>query len=235
VYWINLPTVGATQIYCIMNTAYSGGGWMMAIKGASSATAATQAPSATFSYSASYWTTTANISTTSYDRSNTDAKFDTYNYFPATDWMAIWPDVGYNGGDIPSSQVSTGWTWVELNAVGAPMPILNFFNKGIQITKLSNNYGFTGTNPQVINSSKFNSNIWTAQGGFNWYGINYLGNGSNYVRWGFAWNNETDQGSNDVRGGIGLISPAWSAGDNIGCCQTTTGLNRGMRFEWYVR
>ena len=29
VYWINLPTAGPTQTYCIMDPAYDGGGWMM--------------------------------------------------------------------------------------------------------------------------------------------------------------------------------------------------------------
>jgi hypothetical protein len=235
VYWINLPTVGATQIYCLMNWVWSGGGWMMAMKGYSAATSAGVLSSTTFSYSASYWTTANNLNPSDTTRNNADAKFDTFNYFPATDWMAIWPDVGYNGGDIPTSLVNTGWIWVELNAVGATMPVLNFYNMGIQITKLSNGVVYSGTNPQVTNSLKFNLNIWSAQSGFNWYGLNYLGNSSNLMRWGFAWNNENDQGSNDVRGGIGMIAPAQSAGDNLGCCTSSNGLNRGMRFEWYVR
>jgi hypothetical protein len=47
VYWINLPYVGPTQVYCLLNPAVNGGGWMMAMK----ATTGT-----TFSYSSAYWT-----------------------------------------------------------------------------------------------------------------------------------------------------------------------------------
>jgi hypothetical protein len=34
VYWINLPAVGATRVYCIMDSRVDGGGWMMAMKSA---------------------------------------------------------------------------------------------------------------------------------------------------------------------------------------------------------
>ena len=50
VYWINLPTVGATQCYCLMDSNYDGGGWTLAMK-------ATNDPGTTFKYSANYWTT----------------------------------------------------------------------------------------------------------------------------------------------------------------------------------
>jgi hypothetical protein len=57
------------------------------------------------------------------------------------------------------------------------------------------------------------------------------------MRWGFAWNNETDQSSNDVSSGIGMVSNYgdYSAGDKINCCQINTGINRSARVEIYVR
>jgi hypothetical protein len=55
------------------------------------------------------------------------------------------------------------------------------------------------------------------------------------MRWGWGWNNEADQGSNDYWGGIGFGQNApnnYSAGDwgNLG-----TGDTRRLRFEWWVR
>jgi len=92
VYWINLPNVGPTQIYCLMDNVYNGGGWMMAMK----ATTGT-----TFNYDANYWTSSNNLNPSAYNRNNGDAKFDTMNYFPAKDMMAIWPDITTGtGGSI---------------------------------------------------------------------------------------------------------------------------------------
>jgi hypothetical protein len=230
VYWINLPTVGPTQIYCIMNPDVGGGGWMMAMK----ATRGT-----TFQYSSNYWTTNNNLNTSDTTRSNADAKFDTFNYFPATDWMAIFPDAGYNGGDLLSG-LGLAWTWIELNAVNMAIPPSTWFSYGIQYTKLNNGVGYYQTNPTPSASSKYNSSIWTSQTGFQWYGFNYTSSNNpanNNVRWGWGWNDQTDQNSNDVRGGIGMGFP-YSAGDNAsgaGGGGTTVGLNRSMRFEMYVR
>lgn len=47
------------------------------------------------------------------------------------------------------------------------------------------------------------------------------------MRWGFAWNNETDQSSDDISSGIGMGTGygQYSAGDKVNCCATTTGIN----------
>ncbi len=224
IYWINLPTVGAVQIFCIMDAAYAGGGWMLALK-------ATRAN--TFPYLSTYWTDkTTTLNTGDFTRNDSDAKFHTFNYFLATDWMALWPDAGFNGGDIPLT--SGGWSWVELNAVGSTISCADFFAGNTTVTKLSNGVGYTATNPIPINSQKFSSSIWSSQSGFQFYGINYKSSitpTSNNVRWGWGWNDQADQLSNDYRGGIGLSAlSAYSAGDNGG-----SGLNRSMRVEWYVR
>ena len=73
------------------------------------------------------------------------------------------------------------------------------------------------------------------QVGYTFYGFNYTGNSGAKVRWGFAWNNEADQNSNDVSGGIGMQYGSYSAGDYIGCCQSQYGMNRKARVELYIR
>lgn len=116
VYWIDLPTVGPTQIYCIMNSAYDGGGWMMAMK----ATRGT-----TFNYSSNYWTTANTLNPSQTNTNDGDAKFHTMNYFPAKDMMAIFPDMS-NGGSIAGS--TRGWTWLEKNFVEYLASQLTFNN-----------------------------------------------------------------------------------------------------------
>lgn len=227
VYWINLPTVGATQIYCIMNSAYAGGGWMLAMK----ATRGT-----TFSYGSAYWTSTGTLNPSDNTRNDADAKYSTFDYFHTTDCMAIFPDTVSSGGDLPAS-LSTGWVWVENNAFGVSVPLSRWFSSGIQLAKLSNGVIYGGTNPIPINSPKYNAAVWSRQEGFQWYGFNYKssGQGASYIRWGWGWNNEADQNSNDYWGGIGFNTGGtnnYSAGDwgNLG-----TGDARRLRFEWWVR
>jgi len=222
VYWINLPVVGPTQIYCILNTDCAGGGWMLAMKGTRGTT---------FNFDSTYWTTTNTLNAYQTNRNDGDAKFDTFNYFPSDDWLAIFPDVSV-GGDVSGGY--GGWTWVENNAVGKKS-VREFYASPTQITKLSNGVDYPATNPSPTGSSKFNYSIWSTQNGFQWYGINYTTFDLKSVRWGFAWNNEANQSSNDVTGGIGLKYASYSAGDAFNCCQASTGVNRTMRFEWYVR
>ena len=222
VYWINLPVVGPTQVYCILNTDCAGGGWMLAMKGTRGTT---------FNFDSTYWTTTNTLNAYQTNRNDGDAKFDTFNYFQSDDWLAIFPDVSV-GGDVSGGY--GGWTWVENNAVGKKS-VREFYASPTQITKLSNGVDYPATNPSPTGSSKFNYSIWSTQNGFQWYGINYTTFDLKSVRWGFAWNNEANQASNDVTGGIGLKYASYSAGDAFNCCQASTGVNRTMRFEWYVR
>jgi hypothetical protein len=237
VYWINLPTAGPTQVYCILNPAYDGGGWMMAMK----ATTGT-----TFNYSANYWTTANTLNPTETNRNNGDAKFNSMNYFQSKDMMAIWPDIS-NGGSIPSSTL--GWTWLQNN-----------FNDGTRITPISF-FGITYPTMNTGGSGKFiqdaktfsgwASGVFSSQVDIRFYGFNYINN-PNYgtqvkVRWGFGWNENGEglypssgggaPGSNDVTGGIGLDTGggSYSAGDRINCCQDTIGINRSARVEVYVR
>lgn len=211
VYWIDLPTVGPKQIYCLMNSVYDGGGWMMGFKATTGST---------FTYSSSHWTSATTLNPTDTTRNNADAKFDSFNYFTAKDMFAVFPDIS-NGGSIASSTI--GWTWLQNN-----------FNSGNRVTPIS---FFNGGQVYISNPSSFSGfgSPWSAQDGMRWYGFNYTQNGSNNVRWGFGWNNEADHGSNDVTGGIGVQRPNYSAGDAIYCCQTQTGINRSARVEVYIR
>lgn len=223
VYWIDLPTAGPTQLYCIMDSAYNGGGWMLAMKATTTAT--------TFSYASTYWTTANTLNPTDVTRANADAKYNVMNYFLAKDMMAIWPDIANSGTESGSIDNLTNWTWLQNN----------FHNSGSTTTLISK---FSGTQVAYETStngtmtfSGYGATAFSNQAGFTFYGINYTTLANASVRWGFAWNNETNQASNDVSGGIGMGSSYgnFSAGDKIGCCQINTGINRSARVEVYIR
>lgn len=232
VYWINLPTVGPTQIYCIMNPAFNGGGWMMAMK----ATRGT-----TFSYGASYWTTINTLNPTATNQNDGDAKFDTMNYFAAEDIMARWPDIGA-GGSIPGQGA---WTWLENDFNGGRRTTLvSFF--GLTYPMQNGGSGLFKRDAKLF--SGWASGVFSSQVDIRFYGFNYINyNGSGQARWGFGWNENGEglwpgaagaaPGSNDVFGGIGLGSggASYSAGDRIVCCSDTTGINRSARVEVYIR
>jgi hypothetical protein len=180
------------------------------------------------------------------------------NYFAAKDIMALWPDIGTNGGGLGSNPYSC-WSWLQNNFfAGTATTLVNFFNtQGTYNTGTVNdsgNYGgyFTGL---AKSSSNWGNGIFSSQADINFYGFNFKNN-KNYgtqanVRWGFGWNENGEgnytgpstlasggaPGSDDVSGGIGMDSSfgSFSAGDRINCCQDTTGINRSARVEVYIR
>jgi len=221
-YYINLAGT-ATQTYCLMDSKWDGGGWMMLMK----ATRGT-----TFQYSSAYWTdNTTTLNTGSTDRTDADAKFAVMNNKPVKDMMALWPDVGATGGSMSQT---TAWSWL----------INNYYYGGQQVTPI---FGFSGNysreaTTHFLNTSNptsfagYSSSIWSSQPGAYRHvigGGNYLG-ANQTVRWGFLWNNEGDFASIDVTGGIGMSHGSYSGGDYYGCCGTQA-LNRTMRFEMYGR
>ena len=112
VYWINCNGV-ATEIYCIMNSLYNGGGWMLLMKGPQGTT---------FQYSSTYWTdNTSTLNTANTNLTNNDAKFAAFNSVTINDVMALWPDVGITGGSIPSTPY---WTWHVNNWYSTNFPIM---------------------------------------------------------------------------------------------------------------
>jgi hypothetical protein len=234
VYWINLPGgIGNTQCYCRMDRNYGGGGWIMAMK----ATRGT-----TFPYASTYWTTNNTLNTAQTNTSDGDAKFEVFNVYPTSEVMAIWPDIPAttNSGTGGSYGTVTGvWTWEQSLDVVQRMSredttspkttLLRLFSRGEenQIVR-----GYSGANVRIWQGKGGNTGPFTSQGGFNWYGFNYQTNSGNKVRWGFAWNNENDENTNDSGGGIGLNGS--SGGDYAGA-QDYTGINRTARWELYVR
>ena len=222
VYWINVPGKGPTQTYCLMDSKYDGGGWMMALK----ATRGT-----TFNYDANYWTTNNTLNPANVNRNDGDAKYDIMNAYLAKDMMALFPDIPNSGNESGSIDGLTNWSWLQNN----------FHNSGTTTTLIDKFLGaqttfYTSTNGSMTFNG-YGGTAFSNQGGFTWYGINYTTNSSAKMRWGFAWNNEGDQGSNDVSSGIGMGTSygQYSAGDRINCCQNATGINRSARVEIYIR
>jgi len=222
-YTIALSLGGAvvnTPVYCLMDSAVDGGGWTMVMKSAQNSTA--------FNYSASYWTTANTLNPSDASVTLSDAKYDSFNYLSATNMLAIFPDININAfGSTERGSIdghNYGWTWKQTVPSG-PKTALEVFN-GADKQYLSLPAAFNGQS----------GTIFSEQGGFKWYGFNYPGGGHQLkVRWGFGWNNEGDEGSNDVSGGIGMSWLSYSAGDSIRCCQTTNGVNRSIAMQMYVR
>ena len=180
VYWINLPSVGAKQIYCAMSSNHlGGGGWMLAWK---------CTRGSTFGYNSNYWTSDNVYNETSgLNLNDGDHKNHAFNHYVAGSIAAVFPDLN-NGGQ--SSVPYSAWTWKQ-SGVGQTA-----------LTRLQSNQTLS-TNPRGESSQSGSG--FSNQNGYQWYGFNYTGNNSNRVRWGFGWNNEGDQGSNDVSGGIAPV------------------------------
>lgn len=216
VYYINLPDVGVTSTYCIMNTAFDGGGWMLAMK-------ATRG--ATFNFTSNYWTTNNTLNPTDLSLQNGDAKYESFNRFRATEIMARFPDV-QSGGTIPGLG---GWIWHE-KLYFAPTTLTNLFSTAPETWILESNDIFNWR-------GHGNNGPFSAQAVWRKWGFN-LTRGNGQIRFGFQWNENApdDATSQDVAGGIGVSGLAnFSAGDQINCCQSYTGVNRTMRVEMYVR
>ena len=205
-YWIDPDQGGAnTPFQVYCDMKYDGGGWAMVLK-------ATRG--STFNYDSSYWTTANTLNDSANDLNDADAKFRSFNEMGFKDLMSRWPDI--NSGN---------YKWVENNFNSGNVTVLtSFFSTTSNLSK--------GT---AKDNDNWGQNIFSSQAGATFYGFNFVANSNNKVRWGYAWNNEGDWGSNDVRGGIGISGVNYSAGDNIGCCEDTTGMNRTARIELYGR
>jgi hypothetical protein len=243
VYYINLPTAGPTKTFCIMDSAFDGGGWMLAMK---------STRGTTFNYASSYWTSRNLLNQSNLNQDDGDAKYDTFNYFEGSDLMARWPDITTDGGSISGTGT---WTWLERSfnsgRSSARTNLVDFFtNAG---TYQSGYGGYFLRDAKTF--SGWASGIFSSQVDIRFYGFNFI-NHPGYgltakCRWGFGWNENGEglyssaaslniaqyAGSDDVSGGIGMDGSfgSYSAGDRINCCQDTSGINRSARVEVYIR
>ena len=268
--------MGATQVYCILDRAVDGGGWMMAMK----ATTGT-----TFNYYANYWTTANILTPTDTTRNDADAKFHTMNYSLASDLLALWPDISGNsttGGSlfltdlkyvVPSTNYKC-WTWLQnrftsagtfyiggnsattttVTGITASMTLIDWFNKLQTATVTTGSDGARCFIQDASMWTGWNAAAFSSQTDVRFYGFNYYNtqgttNGTR-TRWGFGWNENGgglfpggNMDSDDVFGGIGTWGNQqlynaiyhYSAGDGVGCCQNSTGVNRSARVEMYIR
>jgi uncharacterized repeat protein (TIGR02543 family) len=210
-----------TQVYCLMDSAMSGGGWTLTMKAPRNSTA--------FAFDANYWTTANTLNTLNLGNVTNDAidaKFNTFNYLSGTEMLAIFPDTGINGGSVTGQ--TYGWTWKQTIPSGPKTP-LEIFNGPMG--------QFIG---DADNFSGFDTRIFSRQEDIRFYGFNWSDNLQS--RWGFGWNENGgglwpygERESDDATGGIGLNWGYYSAGDGTSCCTTSVGLNRSMSFETYVR
>lgn len=287
-YWVTIPGIGDRYLYCIMDEKYAGGGWMLAMRGVRGSKTFkynsnywTTKNTLNSSYDNILRVISNNnqnrvdLSISSigdliynnYENNETeinrlDAKFDPFNWYPASEWMAVFyfkkdvtngRPVYIRGGDRfdnLSPENAKGWIWrennVSLKRNQLIPPCELFENRGkfqstSSLIDLKSKYGLS--NAKELD--KFKSKpvrypqLWSSQGGYSFYGINYeisvVGTNRAYVRWGFAWNNENDTDSNDVFGGIGCGYNDYSCGDFINCCNDTEGVNSSIAFEWYIR
>ena len=222
-YWIDVPNAGPRQIYCLLNSSWNGGGWMMVMK-------ATRG--STFQWESSYWTSNNTLNEGAHHTSDGDAKFQTFNNYPGRDVLAVWPDLSANRGCINSGR-GTVWLQNDFNG-GAPTVLRTFFAADNEI--------FIQDAAQWCGVAGFSQ-----QRDVRFYGFGYraAGNLGTRTRWGFGWNENggglwpnANETSNDVAGGIGMVhrnGARYSAGDYIGCCQNVSGFNRTARVEMYIR
>lgn len=255
IYWIRMPDNVVKPVYCIMNDACNGGGWMLAMKGAKN--------KQTFMFNSPHWTTSTILNEYDLTRNdganNTDAKYEVFNKCEINDCLAIFNSADTNNTiNLPGY----GYSWFEPNIIKTKQSLLNYFSKNntyIQYYGEANHKFSNYNNSPICESTRYSSRddfiaknitnkykegIWSNQREFMAYGLNIRPATSwgHSVRWGGTFNENaglgvqwyTGDGSNDVSGGIG-ISFNYSSGDYIGCCQASRGRNASMRFEWYVR
>ena len=250
-YWINIQDRGSKLIYCIMDKAYNGGGWMLAMRSLQGSTNFTYDSehfknATTFNDSSQYISDNiinglnlreddyriSSIGDQIYDNTSNlnicnkfDAKFDTFNYTKAYEWMAIFyvkdrDGVKKIGGDIPNN--NRGWVWIEpyvkissnnKNKLVSPLKFFNYLERNNIQRKLVDVYN----KKYAQNLTKFTNNtnrrtplsniIFTSQpmseGNTSFYGMNYSNSTRvTRMRWGFNFNDSNDD-SNDAYGGIG--------------------------------
>ena len=107
---------------------------------------------------------------------------------------------------------------------------------------------YTAGNSNTTSYDPIGNGLFSSQNQFAWFGTNYTQpsaggspNALHDVRFGLAFNENspnTDEGTNDVTGGIGMTNAASGSrrtGNYYGCCGLNTATNSQFAFEMYVR
>ncbi len=211
-YWIKVNGT-STQVYSIMDSNMGGGGWMLAMKGASSGT--------TFTYSWTGWTNSGSYTGTQ-GTTIEDAKFNVFDSMTANQVLAVWPSttgnycndgatasnstcgVGAYGSSITSSY---GFTWAETLTSGTlstwtghsgvvkgsscpstyPLTLLSLFSNSNRclIRKLAGATYSSSRTPY----DPYGNHLFSTQKDVRFFGFNYGGSVDNTrARWGFGFN-----------------------------------------------
>ena len=252
-YWVNIQNMGSQYIYCIMDKKYFGGGWMLAMRSVIG--------SKNFSYNSTYFKEPSILNNDSkfianevikdlksddfsissiggqiysknLDPMKYDAKFHTFNYTNASEWMAIFYVKDNNGNIITGGDYvknTRGWVWYEkdvkiqatdnfnkrFNKIVSPLDLFKFLDDNKISRKISSKFAqnmsgkFTnakvrrGKNP-LENTNIIFSSQPISEDNTSFYGINYSNSNRpvSNIRWGFSFNDSEDS-SNDAFSGIG--------------------------------
>jgi hypothetical protein len=263
VYWILKDNGDAIQIYCIMDSACFGGGWMLAMKGSKT--------TVLFGFESVHWKTDTVVNNNDFnivnDASNNliDSKYEIFNYFKVSQCLAIFDSNDTNGAiNLPNY----GWAWLESSFYDGQRKLslkefyANDYAKFVYYSSGGHDFvaSFNSRNApqkydynfvrqldinrynQTVENTIYPGNVWARQDQFKAYGFNIkplnpYGWRGTAVRWGGTFN-ENPGGvpdTNDVGGGIGL-GVGWNAGNYIGCCQSEKGVgSKQMCFRWYIK
>jgi hypothetical protein len=129
-YWIMVNGT-PTLTYSIMNSAFHGGGWMLAMKGKKSAS--------DFDYGDALWTNTTTLNPTYPERwkngdtnRDIDAKYGVFGFNKTNQIMAIFPEqTTYAGGAVaaatqsPINSTAYGFNWIETTTAMRPWAAYN--------------------------------------------------------------------------------------------------------------
>lgn len=260
----NGNTADAKQIYCIMDDKFAnGGGWMLALKGAknssefvfnSSRWTTNNVLNDTLQNHEDF--TDAKYDIYNYyeakeccaifDKNDTNGQL---TYPDKPEYGYIWYST-FNGGSPISllnfytptnNRHKSNYVYTSQNG---NLDYVNrwMLDRGLLGTYYQYSYFIRDiVDVDEFKKSPLNRKIFSHQEAFKAFGFNVIPIGWNHaVRWGATFNENTGPydgvpNSNDVSCGIGLQNRNYSAGDAIGCCQSTTGTNASMGFKWFIR